>query len=216
MNYIQAFCDNPKAFMESHIVMVGIAENEMSTLFDISVIDLTTEEGYKVMNKPGGRVFGLYKVNNVATSTSPRISAYWCPFTKNRLKDVTLGNEAKYVFTQPMNGCTFGIGTYAGNGVQRVAHVNCANAGNAVGDLGIDMARQQQQKLQRNLLISDLGRDVQLIEPTSYRIAFDSPNQSFEATTFGQHTLSQPWTFFTHRYCKIGAKTFIHGGVHPA
>jgi hypothetical protein len=34
-----------------------------------------------------------------------------------------------------------------------------------------------------------------------------------KATTFGVHAQGQDWQFFTLSYMKLGAKTYLHGGV---
>jgi hypothetical protein len=208
MSKPQEFCNDPKAFMETHVVYVIVPKETEGT------VDVTIDERPNsiVTNNPNAGVFRL----RLARKTDPvSIPAYFCPYEQNDIKGTMLGNRALWMFTPTMDGCTLGVGSQGtgGDGAVRVCHVNMARSGTAIESLGIDVGRAQQAKLQRNVALSDVGMDGTVIEPMTYMTEGTTP-YALKATTFGTHPLNRPWSFYTLRY-RYAGNSFFHGGVHP-
>jgi len=207
MSMAEEFCNDPKAFMETHVVYV-IVPKETEGLIDVTVDERPNST---VTNNQAARVFRL----RLARKEDPvSIPAYFCPYEQNSVKATTLGNLALWMFTPTMDGCTLGIGSQGdgANGSVRVCHVNMANAGKAIESEGIAAGRAQQAKLQRNVALSKVGMTGTVIEPTSY-MTEGTTGYVLKSTTFGTHPLERAWSFYTLRY-RYAGNSFFHGGVH--
>ncbi len=201
----ERFVLDPEAFMKDNIVLQCV-HNDTEGLIDVVV-----KEGgghAKIHNRQGGKVCIMMQKGK---SDLPSLRTYFCPYNQNELKSTTLGNDALFMFTPTMDGCTLGIGSDAGNGVQRVTHANCARGGASAEAWGIEIAREQQAKLQKNLLISQLGQTLQLISPNMYTTT--SHGGRYKSTTFGVHGFNMTWEFYTLKYAKLSQLSYIHGGV---
>jgi hypothetical protein len=207
MSLVQAFCNDPLSFMQDHVVYI-IVPNDAGPVINVTIDERPNSV---VENKPRGKVFRL---KSVAATVTPSIPAYFCPYQQNALKAITLGNDALWMITPTMDGCTFAAGSQGGgaDGTCRVTHVNTARAGTAVESEGLDAYRAQQKKMQHNLAISEVGRNGVIIEPDVYMSDGAAP-YSMKSTTFGTHPLGRAWSFYTLRY-RYSGNTFFHGGVH--
>ncbi|HEX7760175.1 MAG TPA: hypothetical protein VF459_11780 [Caulobacteraceae bacterium] len=202
------FRNDPLGFMQNNVVYVTIP-NDTTGLVDLT-IELRNPAAV-VSNKPGYNVFRLRLAKN--TDQAP-LRAYVCPYQQDTIQGIMLGNQAQWCFTPTMDGCTFGIGSQGPgtNGTVLVSHVNTNRSGQAVGEAaGLDGHRQQQRKMQRNLVRSQVGMDAVLIEPDTYMTEGGEANK-LKSTTFGSHAANGPWTFHTQRY-RYSGNTFFHGGV---
>ena len=207
MEVPQEFCAAPEAFMKKNVVLQTVP-NGTRGLVDVVVVE--GGGGGVVENIPTGRVC-IMRLRREGDRYS--MPAYFCPYQQNSYKDQTtmLGNEALFMFTPTMDGCTLGVGSYGGPGVVQVMHANTSRAGLAAEAWGLDEARAQQRKLQKNLLISELGQGVQTIAPDQYMV---EPSGAFgyKSTTFGVHGLGGAWEFYVLKWMKLSAKVYRHGG----
>lgn len=73
--------------------------------------------------KPGGAAVPVYALVNTDNQSSG-FDAYICDYEQGSTKYAVLGNNADFMFTITMNGCTFGIGMPAPSGEVIVCHSN--------------------------------------------------------------------------------------------
>jgi hypothetical protein len=207
MSLVQAFCNDPLSFMQDHVVYIVVA-NGAGPLINVTIEERPNSV---VSNKPNAKV---YRLRSVPDTHIPSIPAYFCPYQQNDLRAITLGNDALWMFTPMMDGCTFAAGSQGrgSNGNCRVTHVNMARSGTAVESEGIAAGRAQQKKLQHNVAISQVGQGGVIIEPDVYMTEGTTP-YTLKSTTFGTHPLGRAWSFYTQRY-RYNGNTFFHGGVH--
>jgi len=202
------FVVDPLSFMESNIVVVTMGNMDPGVKA-VSLIEFSDAAG-----KLHGKTLTVYKlVEREKNDLGAGFLAYWCPYKNDSIHSVMLGNMAKFMFTPQMDGCSLGIGTQS-NGVCRVAHVNTAKYGEDLeGSLGVDAARGEQRKLQKNLLIGELGKNVQIVSPDTYMRDADN-SLCLKATTFGFHNVNYDWRIYTQRYWKPPGNDYFHRGVH--
>ncbi len=129
MGAVDRFLANPVEFMQNNIV--------------------STPEGGEVNKTDGKKFFSLDRLQGTGTSVDrpgaaiPTYMArpgsgpegvmeiYWCPYQDDTIQSTTVGNAANIMFTAPMNGCSFGVGSVTDDGSRRVAHINMKSQINA-------------------------------------------------------------------------------------
>lgn len=201
---INDFVNSPVQFMTDNIVQVTEIDPDDPRLNQQPVRVTLHDTGLKIMNKPNGKLFELFITTNPAT---PAIDAYFCPYQNDKSFFVTLDNDADFMFTPQMAGCSFGVGSQNG-GVCRVGHVNFISLRNDYNEEAEKRERMYsaQNAFLRNRL--DIGND-RVIKPSDYR----GPDLNLSSTTFGVRQ-GGTWSFKTLRYNKPGAQTFLHHGIH--
>lgn len=205
MATVNDFVADPVAFMTSNIVQVTEIPPDDPRLTQQPVRVTLHDTGMKILNKPGGKLFELYITANV---NALGINAYFCPYQNDKSFFIQLGNNADFMFTPQMAGCSFGIGTQNG-GACRVGHVNFISLRNdyqTENEKRDRMYGAQAAFLQNRLAIAP-GR---IIDPADYR----GPDRNLSATTFGVRNAQQVWSFHTLRYNKPGNMTYMHHGIH--
>ena len=105
--------------------------------------------------------FPLYVLQPTQENNPKGFPIFWCPYTQGQTRHINLnGNDAKFMFTEPMSGCTFALGTRSFNGkTMIVSHSNAHDAAD------IDEQRQAQYQMAHSLH----GNRGIYIEPSSYR-----------------------------------------------
>ncbi len=214
MAYLDDFCDNTLAFLTRNIVYV-IVSKETLGLVDVTVEPrdpATTIANIPVGAFGGAAEGGVYKLRKKTANDARGLRVYFCGYEQNKTIPLMLGNDANWMFTVTMNGCTFGVGSQAGaDGAVRVAHANNAKQmkpGISVGPDGGVTGRAAQARVQAMYATSHVGPGGLLIEPDTYQGA----DQGMEATTFGHHPTGGAWSFKALTYRK-GGTTWTHGGV---
>lgn len=197
------FLANPVAFMESNIVIpfgTGLGMEAKDGTIKEMVLKLFPN---KIGMKTGTKV-DVYCLRQRLGSDPSEASfyAYWCPYQQNQTLSCMLGNGARWMFTDVMDGCTFGVGSYASKGVVRVAHANEGGLGGKMESAGLNMAAAR--KGQRIAQLVNLGKTLDpttmtTIDPESYMTDFDG-EQVLKSTTWGLHELGKNWTFYTQTY----------------
>jgi hypothetical protein len=211
----ELFCGNPDHFLRHNIVIQKCPDDPPVDLYEHGVLNVKVVEApgeFSVANLPGGKVCMMIP----AKATRPSLPAYWCPYKQNDIRHATLGNDALYMFTPTMDGCSLGVGSPSGNGVCRVSHVNMGRSATAVSpDKPTPEARAQQRKMQKNYLISEHGHGVQILSPAEYQTwdAGGEIDNAIKTTTWGLHALGKAWEFYTQSYIKSGSKTYLWAGV---
>jgi hypothetical protein len=213
----EEFCNDPLAFMASNIVIADTVPGKPGKdIVQIGVDDMTPQNWTVASGPANAKVFRLATRPD---NYSPSIAAYICPYGNNEANAMTLGNDALWMFTALMDGCTFGVGSQGRgtDGAVRVAHVNATDA---TKKQPIDIGREAQAKLQRNLTKTKVGMDGTLIEPSDYRPMPDGTNVML-STTFGTHPLGRAWSFYTQTYTWIAPigtfsqmpRRYVFGGL---
>jgi hypothetical protein len=195
----EEFAADPVTFMEENVVTVDIDES----VGGIYHFTLTAKEGYVANCEDTGAAGGVYKLerNNNLVDT---FDAYWLPYNGNRMYHLELRNQAKFMFTPRMDGCTFAVSdiseTRRGFSVfsrkknfTHVSHVNMQdNSGTIDQPLMNFMVRQVHQTsnvktLKKSDYIDPVESDVMQRE-TAYKV-----------TTFGVRK-SGKWKFYYQLY----------------
>ncbi|MDB5381661.1 MAG: hypothetical protein JWO26_1293 [Rhodospirillales bacterium] len=140
---------------------------------------------YKGVNMPGG-----------ANATA--LNCYVCNYVAQDHRSVTLGDQANFMVTTTMNGCTLGIGRAGGGGAVTVTH---ANTGGKIPE----------QRAQ--VFLGQGTQDVSLFEPTEYRNF--AVGRSMNIFTFGCREAGT-WKFYFQLFEKLaGNGQFRLWGVFP-
>ena len=175
MSAVDRFVADPVEFMQNNVVVTpeGGAFNTAGKKF----FTLTKKAGTaKSVERPGVQI-AEYEAH---PATGGEIfECYWCPYEEDQICSATVSNAANYMFTAPMNGCSFGVGSAAADGSRRVAHINMKSQANS--------ARKQNAILRG----SKLGEAI--VDPNAY---MESGNPVL-VTTFGVRDKStRDWSFY--------------------
>ncbi len=182
----------PESFFDNNIVMISYnnANRNLGQVWAMWMADGWRASpnhnlGYTGLNKAGTGALPVVSVMNHGTPVGNTFNAYWCPYQSNDLQQVHLSNGANFMFTAKMDGCTFGVGSAAGNGDRIVCHVNLGGRGKEQADRLRDAT-------------SPLHGDAHLLYlgPAGYR--FKTGTSSTQATTFGvRDTGTGAWKIFS-------------------
>jgi hypothetical protein len=112
-------------------------------------------------------------------------NAYWCPYSSQAARASVLSNAASWMFTAKMDGCTFGVGSPAGDGSRYVAHVNAGGIGNT------------QMAMLRGLSMFAADDGLASLEPNAYRGIVPG---DVKATTFGILVHGNQWRVYSQLY----------------
>lgn len=204
MSYLDDFCDRTHRFMLHNIVYSIIPKETHGRL---EAVVEPRDPPLTIQNIDPGRrngvtAGGVYKLR-IKNDFGPRgMPIYHCGYEQNQSIHLMLGDQARWMFTPIMDGCTFGIGSQnAGQGgAVRVAHCNRSDAGHGIryGDNpgSIEEAQQAQLLAQRILTRQDVGQNSTLIEPDIYR----GMDFSKKATVFGFLDDRDIWSFMALSY----------------
>lgn len=175
------FMDNPVEFMNNNVVFTpeggGLLQTGGVKHFTLTLSRSTA----KSIDRPGATI-KCYEAHPASKGGGNGIFlTYWCPYEEGKMCSTTVGNSANMMFTAPMNGCTFGVGSEASDGSRLVAHVNMK---------GQPDARNQQNKV---LNVTKLNEAK--VDPNVYmNISGDDPVM---VTTFGvRDPRKKSWSFY--------------------
>jgi len=195
------FLRNPKAFMDSNIVIphdAGLG----STQADGRIKEMVIK---KYPNRVGlklGEEVGVYCLRQKLQNDPPEASlfAYWTPYQENQTLSCMLGNGARFMFTATMDGCSFGIGSSPTPGVCRVAHSNEKTLGGKMVNAGLN---KQGQTIAQEISLGKVldPTTMTVINPSHYMKDIDGASV-LKSTTWGVHELGGAWTFYTQKYWK--------------
>jgi hypothetical protein len=173
----------------------------------------------------GGNVYKLeFLTEALGQQNNDAFKTYWVPYKSDDVGTLTvLGNDANFMFSARMTGCSFGIGSHAGDGVVACAHVNSMSSGTAINKESQENQLEQQKKVQRAFLYShrktgpntfDESRNLtkRIISFDMYMYDNGNFDTSLSMTPFGVHATGGPWTFYSQRYRGIGLNV-RHAGV---
>lgn len=118
--------------------------------------------------------------------------AYICPYQNNKALGVMISNGADFVFTDQMDGCSFGVGSVASDGSRLVYH---ANSMTLHKKQGLSQAGKQAKMLAKKL---KSGADL-VFEPADYRGSGEC-----SSTTIGiRDPERNTWSFYAQIYTTL-------------
>src|SRR5262245_48950295 len=102
---------DPLTFMSNNIVIPAVAQYAIPVAATVQ-LTLRPANGYRGLKKyrNGDLVEVPVFLLQLAGEGERALTAYWCPYEQNQLRQVQLSNLADYMFTAKMDGCSFGIG----------------------------------------------------------------------------------------------------------
>jgi hypothetical protein len=132
---------------------------------------------------------------------------YWCPYEQDSVKSTTVWRHGNALFTDKMDGCTFGVGSVGANGAVRVCHVNQSQYQVSSADTALMEQHQHDDAL------AELGVGATLLEPSKYRRK-QAENEKVAATTFGvRDKNTNTWSFYAQLYTGGGMSPFVLRGL---
>lgn len=215
------FKADPLQFMREHVILPDLVEDQETNPGDSAVRRFTLEEApaFQVTNLQNAKVYRLLDIPYGPTRDE-YLSAYWCPYRANHQLGAMLEQDATYMFTAVMDGCSFGIGSATPDGSRAVFHANSATVGDQAR--GTDPTKQKkvqkglkaQTKHQAKVLSHMHIAGGNVIDPSFYGGGLEQTGGAytvkFKSTTFGLRT-NTGWTFYTLKYRRAGRSIEHHG-----
>lgn len=224
--------DTLKTFMRQNIVRCPSTPGEQANIPYVpheqgvvwARLENQSADGYLprciIESGSGGNVYKMEFLSpEQAQDRNDAFKIYWVPYYENSTGAFTmLGNHAEFMFTARMTGCSLGIGSYVADGVVGAAHVNAKNSGDA--DPGSSMDKMEQQKKVQRAFLYSHGKNNPAHRVTQRIISYDmymldnsgQVDMSLSSTTFGVHSLNQPWKFYSLLYRGQGTRV-VHAGL---
>ena len=194
------FCDNPVDFMQNNIIVTPEGGGLLTT-GGVKHFTLTLSRSTgKSIERPGVDI-KCYEAHPASQGSDNGVFlTYWCPYEEGALRTTTVHNNANLMFTAPMNGCSFGIGSKQADGSRLVGHSN--------------MKGQPDYRNQQNKSLNVTKMNEAKVDPNVYmNIAGNDP---VLVTTFGVRN-DKEWSFYyqitTMATGMVLGKTLI--GVYP-
>jgi hypothetical protein len=185
----KAFLDDPIHFVSHCIVMTAYTNatgRAAGGLVSFAMIRTTDYEGQTFL----GKSIPVFAVVDGSGYKDGAFMGYWCPYQNNALKSTMVWKEGNALFTDKMDGCTFGVGSVGPQGAVRVCHVN----ENQYQVSSNDTAAMEQA--QHDEALADLGSGAKLFEPAQYRRK-GGEAKKLAATTFGiRDSKTNTWAFY--------------------
>lgn len=104
----QKFITDPVTFMQSNLLLVDVPGRVNVRGVFYFRITLSTKHACKTATGKGIPVYEARLADYTAQSDQT-VQAYWLPYAPGNTYSLILGNEADFVFTPTMNGCTFAV-----------------------------------------------------------------------------------------------------------
>jgi hypothetical protein len=168
-----------------------------------------------------GNVYKLeFLTQAEAGNRNDAFETYWVPYRENCPGTLTiLGNDARFMFTARMSGCSFGLGSYTAGGVVGAAHVNAMTVG--IATAGSDLVKMEAQKKAQRTYLASHGTTNAANALVRRVISYDNYmldtqgnlDIGMSSTTFGVHQIGGDWRFYTLRYRGVGLNV-THSGVN--
>jgi hypothetical protein len=200
----EAFLDDPVAFMEANVVNVGVGEL-VGGIYSVTLTPI--DAGSYVLQR------NLTQGNGFDT--------YWLPYKDNSLYHLELRNDARFLFTPRMDGCTFGVSELQErkNGIfsvfskkkhfAQVSHVNMQDDNGKIDQPRMNfMVRRYHEESK--------GR-VRLLKKSDYLDPDESREMNdqvaYKVTTFGVRRGGK-WRFYYQAYRIHFTGTYVLIGVN--
>lgn len=201
----EAFQLDPHEFLSNNVVYPNIQlfpreylrpsvnGGETFVIRPAPAIFVTVKQVKSAKSSTGG-VFALVRADSKDGSA---LRAYYLPYMQNRACGGVLHKSAEWMFTDAMDGCTFGAGSVTADGMCLAVHANAANA----GKVGPGKQSEEQDE-QISKSFSKLGSSQTIsVAPSGYMSDSGGGRAptKISATTFGKRS-GNKWEFFLLRY----------------
>jgi hypothetical protein len=192
------FAHNPIEFMRSHVVTCS----KMPPGAQLEGKGRSRRQPMRV----GAFDFydrGVFELIYCRDETENTVVAYYCPYEDNEANYVFLGDEAEYMFTPSVSGCTFGIGSRTDKGGVLVGHANAKK-------IGTEQGREAQQAAQASLLTGKkgMGDAPRLISPTDYNMGIPDTYRGtivgVRRSNYAANSSGKAWLFYTQTFSVPG------------
>lgn len=136
----KAFLANPMAFMDANVIVphssLQARAQGQAAVIRVNLVEIT---GVTCTNAAGNNVPMYYAqgVGSKFLTSSNAFKAYYLPYAPGKTKQMNLGTQARYFFTDKIDGCTFAAGLTGGN-APTVIHINKQTAGGTIDQNAID------------------------------------------------------------------------------
>ncbi len=199
MSDVDRFLADPVDFMQNNFVDTPATGGSLDTggtkFFTLEKKSITAA----CTERPGVRV-PVYMARP-ATGGTDLFECYWCPYEDGAMKSIVVGNLANIMFTAPMDGCSFGIGSATANGERMVCHINMKGQSNMAG--------------KQNAILKGSKLSEGLVDPNIYMAG----GQPVHVTTFGvRDKATKSWSFY-YQLATVGmgatGRDFTLVGVMP-
>jgi hypothetical protein len=196
-----AFFKNPVSFALSAVLIPGYTDMTVRQTGGIGRMALVPSEGYTA-KRFHGEPIPVYVISDGRQFEDGGFDAYWCPYDNNSVTSVTVRKHANAMFTDRMDGCTFGVGSMSKDGSVLVTHVN-QNQFEEPGDTS------KMESEQRRLALKEVGPGGRLFEPVNYRRK-PGETEKLESTTFGVgNWKTKTWSFYAQLLERGGMGDYI-------
>jgi hypothetical protein len=122
--------------------------------------------------------------------------AYICPFQNNQALGVMVSGGADFVFTDPMNGCSFGVGSRTNDGARLVYHANSLTLHNKPENEGLSQAEKQAKMINKKLGKLDSAAEL-MFQPEDYRGGIGELSSSMVGI---RDPAKNVWSFYAQIY----------------
>jgi len=195
----QDFLEDPEEWMATNVVLCQFYKVGAPLAIErMTIVELDPDEYQAYLPEHPNDPFPVFAIRNGANSPeNDRFDAFFCPYENDRTHFVTLSNEASFMFTPTMDGCSFGIGSPSNNGTVIVGHSNAQRFETETSTR--QMVKTQRRELKDGLAKPSIFRKKRkFFEPKSYRIDRVT-RQKVAATLYGIRT-GNKWKFKSLKY----------------
>lgn len=131
MTDLSEFFLNPRGFLKTNLLVMNTSADSVCGSQTPVLGNFTIEPDLRYDNvKRKSKYFwkdahdvDVLKVGWKGGTGNGTVPGIWLPYEANKSCVATLPNDAPFMFTAPMSGCSFALSTFK-NGSARVAHVN--------------------------------------------------------------------------------------------
>ncbi len=162
---VDTFVSDPVDFMTNNLVVTPEGGGNLNIRgvkwFTLTVLPSTARS----VERPGATI-KCYQAHPTAQGSGNGVfECYWCPYEDNTLQTTTVGNLANIMFTAPMNGCSFGIGSATGDGSRLVGHANLKSTpgGRSTQNKVLKVGKMTEGLVDPDIYMSLAGNDPVLV-----------------------------------------------------
>ena len=191
--YSEKFVANPVKFCEDHVIIVRHGGPPGRFSFKLTKAAVATAKTWY------GKGVTVCDLNKVDDGAGDSFEAYWLPYNNNAQYQIELEDDADYMFTPTMDGCTFAVGGRDGGAVS-VAHLNYQTRVDDPSMVGSTKFVIDQPKIETELsAIYDDGT-VYVLRKGDYK-----SKEGHQITTYGVRN-AKGWSFYYQKRRLTGSK----------
>lgn len=179
------FTANPMAFLQNNAVRVKITDSWFVPRNMTCTLRLSSSD---TCSKQTGQGIAIYDLVE-ARAERDAFKAYYLPYSPGNSFQMQVGDQADFMFTAPMTGCSFAVG---GGATPKVSHLNYQRAEGGI-------MRIDQDRIDQEIDAMFVGDTVRVLSKDQYKLGTDSfGGEGTEIMTFGLRRAGM-WRFFYHK-----------------